>query len=82
MQTIRLLKCIQIGGEPHLAGDIVIASEKEARYAISVGQAEACEAPPGVNPRPLGTEEAGALIDLSIAKAIPGGKRPGRRRSR
>ena len=72
MQTVLILDPILIGGTDHAVGDIVNVPKREARYAIAHGHA-----------REVKIEERDqiAAFEDGIATAVPGGKRPGRRRS-
>lgn len=78
MPTILMLDDRQVGGDPHSAGDVVVVSDTDARLVIPAGFARLAtdgDTAGATNPQPAEK----VRIDLGIATAVPGGKRPNRR---
>jgi hypothetical protein len=80
MARVVILTPVVLAGSCRAAGDVVDAPESEARYAISRGHARLADASDIADARnPRSAAETRADLDMSIATAVPGGKRPGRK---
>jgi hypothetical protein len=75
---IKILRNTVCGGEPVEAGDVVNASESDAKTLVAIKKAEYVEkaAPKGKQTRGEGnaSEEKGGLSTQNAAGLIPGGK--------
>lgn len=79
MPVVVLLRDIQVGMEPHQAGDVVTVDEYDAHVIVRGGHgrlASTDDITSCTAPRPAA--DIRAEIE-AIATAVPGGKRPGRK---